>query len=310
MDSTNKNDQTVIELDRGYYFCGEHGNWHRLDSDIGRKHLIYFDEDKTNSQNAEYIYCGLNQCRRWHGAQKHFQYRWYIRLGSKHKLLVSPYWTDSSIQPNLPNETKENDLKNTSANFTAETLHGDAVLMNTEEIVKYSLSAIEDRKECLELTFDGGLGKGKKIEKWILTEMLVKMIELRNIEILNQIEGEHCYPVPKKKYREICDFWWSIDDVKHWLEVKTIGEQENIKKSIKQVRNDLDKRNRLKSSGIFHHLTIVIIKLSNIEDWRERINSVYKEYSMLHEADWCTEVDQNITLLYMLYHSPMNDDNV
>ena len=93
-------------------------------------------------------------------------------------------------------------------------------------------------------------------------------------------------------------------------QVKTIGEQENIKKSIKQVRNDLDKRNRLKSSGIFHHLTIVIIKLSNIEDWRERITSVDKEYSMLHEADWCTEVDQNITLLYMLYHSPMNDDNV
>jgi hypothetical protein len=141
MDSI-KDDQTVIELDRGYYFCREHGDWHRLESDIGRKHLIYFDEDKTNSQNAEYMYGELDQCRKWYTTKLPFQYRWYIRLGSRHRLLVSPYQADPFIQPNLSNEAKENDLKNTSANSTEEALHGDKVLMNTEEIVKYSVVTI------------------------------------------------------------------------------------------------------------------------------------------------------------------------
>jgi hypothetical protein len=305
MDST-KDDQIVIELDRGYYFCGECGDWHRLESDKGRKHLIHFDEDKTNSQNAKYIYGGLDQCKKWHITQIHFQYRWYIRLGSRHRLLVSPYQADSPIQSNLSNEAKENDLKNTSANPTEETLHGDKVLINTEEIVKYSLSAIENRKECLELAFDRGLGEGMKIEKWILTEMLSKLIELRKNEVLNLVEGEHKFPIKKKRNFEHCDLWWKIKDFEYWLEVKTVKEQSDVD----EVRKDFDKKNRLKNTDVFYHLSIVLVKSTNPEGWKGALDTIYERNGMLHEADWCAEVDQNITLLYMLYCSPMNGDNV
>ena len=299
MDSTNKNDQTVIELDRGYYFCGECDDWHRLNSNIGRKHLIHFNEDKTNSPNAEYFYCGIDQCRKWHGTPEHFRYRWYIRLGSKHRLLVSPYPTDSSIQPNPSNETEENDSKNISASPTAETSHGDKVLMNIEEIIKHSVSAIENRKECLELAFDRGLGDGMKIEKWILTEMLAKLIELKKDGVLDLVEGEHKFPIKKTTHFEHCDLWWKIKDFEYWLEVKTVKEQSDVD----EVRKDFDKKNRLKNTDVFYHLSIVLVKSTNPEGWKGALDTIYERNGMLHEADWCTEVDQNITLLYMLYRS-------
>ena len=65
-----------------------------------------------------------------------------------------------------------------------------------------------------------------QIEKWILVEMLPKLIKLKIDGYLNEVEGEHQYRYPKNpkksNRREDCDFWWNIDNEQHWLEVKTI----------------------------------------------------------------------------------------
>lgn len=81
--------------------------------------------------------------------------------------------------------------------------------MSVEEIVWYMITAIIPRKAILELAFDRGLGEdkkqikkqeGMKLEKWILTEMLVKLIELRDFGFLRCVEGEHSYPFPKVRF--------------------------------------------------------------------------------------------------------------
>ena len=97
-----------------------------------------------------------------------------------------------------------------------------------------------------------------QIEKWILIEMLAKLIELKNKGILDYIEGEHKYPIKKTSRYEHCDLWWQVKNDEHWLEVKTLvmsGFQ--LRGSIDEIRNDLDKKNRLRPTDIFHHLTIV-----------------------------------------------------
>lgn len=51
--------------------------------------------------------------------------------------------------------------------------------METKEIVEHMLSAIIKRNEIFKISYCRGDEKGKKIESWINTEMLVKLYNPR-----------------------------------------------------------------------------------------------------------------------------------
>ena len=75
-----------------------------------------------------------------------------------------------------------------------------SIRMDTQEIVKYLTSGITNRQECLALAVDKGLGKGMQIEKWILTEMLAKLMQLKQGGILSakkeSLAPRRCFSSP------------------------------------------------------------------------------------------------------------------
>lgn len=175
--------------------------------------------------------------------------------------------------------------------------------MNSIKIVKYMTRAIESRKNCLNLAIDRGLGEGMLIEEWILVEMLSKLVELRNQGYLENIEREHKYRFKKITRFEHCDLWWSLNNNQHWLEVKTIVlSKDQQRGSLKEIYNDLDKRNRLSKNDIFHHLSIIFpLDLKDENLWKYQLDSLYKENGLKYEADWHNETWNEQFLLMILY---------
>jgi hypothetical protein len=175
--------------------------------------------------------------------------------------------------------------------------------MNSIKIVKYMTRAIESRKNCLNLAIDRGLGEGMLIEEWILVEMLSKLVELRNQGYLENIEREHKYRFKKITRFEHCDLWWSLNNNQHWLEVKTIVlSKDQQRGSLKEIYNDLDKRNRLSKNDIFHHLSIIFpLDLKDENLWKNQLDSLYKENGLKYEADWHNETWNEQFLLMILY---------
>jgi hypothetical protein len=176
-------------------------------------------------------------------------------------------------------------------------------IMNAKEaikIAKYLTSAIESREECLSLAFDRGLGEGQQIEEWMLTEMLAKLVELREEEIANCVEGRHKYPIKKTTDYERCDLWWNVEGEEHWLEVKTIVlARDHQRGSIEEVRADLEKRNRLRPTDIFHHLTIIFPVESSEEGyWREELRVLYEGNGLSYIDHWHYKVDWNHEVLH------------
>jgi hypothetical protein len=167
-------------------------------------------------------------------------------------------------------------------------------------IVEYMTAGIETRKECLELAFDRGLGSGMKIENWILTEMLAKLVQLRDNGTVESVEGEHKYPKKKSTRFEHCDLWWKINGKEHWLEVKTV----KVEKDIGEVSKDLEKNERLREDDIFHHLSIVFSGKPMLDDRGEKLNALYKQKGLSNEADWVNDIDENRGLRFMLYVRP------
>jgi len=169
--------------------------------------------------------------------------------------------------------------------------------MDAKEVVRYMAAAIEDRKECLALAFDRGLGEGMKIENWILTEMLAKLVELEKDGVLDSVEGEHKYPEKKSSRYEHCDLWWRVKGNEHWLEVKTVKNE----KEVREVVKDLEKRCRLRHTDIFHHLSILFSESSSMEDQRRQLASAYKQYGFSCEADWSRVIEGNRQLRFILF---------
>jgi len=175
-------------------------------------------------------------------------------------------------------------------------------LMETKEIIKYMTSAMKPRNECLDLALDRGLGEGMQIEKWILIEMLAKLIQLRKDGFVDNAEGEHKYPIKKTSRYEHSDLWWCVDHEQHWLEVKTIVVSKDQQRgSMDEIFKDLDKKNRLHPTDIFHHLTIVFpVESSNKKYWRNQLDFIYKRNGLAYEANWNYEMGHR-QLLFMLF---------
>ena len=175
--------------------------------------------------------------------------------------------------------------------------------MNAIETVKFMTSTIESQKNCLNLAIDRGLGKGMKIEKWILIEMLAKLVELRNQGYLENVESEHNYSIKKTTRFERCDLWWTDNNCQHWLEVKTIViSKDQQRGSLEDVFKDLDKRNRLNQTDIFHHLSIVFpLNSIDVNAWKNQLDSLYKENGLIYESDWNKEICDEQFLLMVLY---------
>jgi len=95
------NDKKTINQDGDYYFCSLCQNWHILRSDKDSKdkeHLIYFDEEQTNSPSAKYYFC--TYCKKWHKGShtEHLAYKAYIGCGKTSDILPQPKRTEKMKQ--------------------------------------------------------------------------------------------------------------------------------------------------------------------------------------------------------------------
>lgn len=266
----------------GYYFCKFCNKPHRISTSIvGSDHLVdHFDEEKTNDPlSTEYYFCG--ECGKWHRdtMRDHISYRLYIKLDPSLK-------GGQSTEPEFPNNTS-----------LPEASYSSKKLMNVKEVTRHMTTGIAERQECVSLAFDRGLGKGMKIEKWVLTEMAARLIELRTDGRLDSVEGEHKYPIKKSRNYEHCDFWWRAGKNEHYLEVKTIQTRGDLPK----VNEDLKKRNRLRDTDTFHHLSILLLRAPYMTDWVEQLKSIYQQSGLSLEADWSDMVGENISLQFMLF---------
>jgi hypothetical protein len=172
--------------------------------------------------------------------------------------------------------------------------------MDPKRVVENMTAAIKSRKECLHLAVDRGLGEGMQIEKWILTEMLAKLIQLREDGSIDSAEGEHKYPIIKSSRYEHCDLWWRVNSQEHWLEVKTVV-QVDQQRWRRQIRDDLEKWNRLRATDAFHHLTMVLpIESSSKEHWGKQLSSLYQSRGFSCEANWSYKLWDNQVLLMFL----------
>ena len=136
--------------------------------------------------------------------------------------------------------------------------------MEPEKIVEDMLTDVISRSECFDVAIDRGLGQRQHIEKWILVEMLVRLMKLKDDGKVDDAQGEHKYGYPKSsksKRKERADFWWIADGNEHFLEVKTIMMPDNPRKILSNdrwspLKKDLEKIGRLPDDAIFHHLVM------------------------------------------------------
>ena len=97
--------------------------------------------------------------------------------------------------------------------------------MEPNEVVRYLTSQIEKRKEILKIAYGSEEAKRKKIESWIDTEMLAKLLKLKEKKEVERAEGEHNYDVLKpgpsgKKTYPRCDLWWEKNKSRYPKEVQ------------------------------------------------------------------------------------------
>lgn len=178
--------------------------------------------------------------------------------------------------------------------------------MEPKQIVRCLFREVEPRKEILSIPYCRGKERGKKIEEWVNTEMLAKLIELNKKKILDEVEGEHPYHIKTGRNYKRCDLWWNVGHQEHWLEVKTLRFQNNtkgLKKDYKErITKDLDRVENISSLYIFHHLLIVFD--DNYYDngnWLEDVSSLYNDYDMKKEDEWKIEIDERRTLNAFLH---------
>lgn len=171
------------------------------------------------------------------------------------------------------------------------------------------------RKEILNIAYCRGIVKGKRvkgkrIESWLNTEMLARLFELKEKKEIEELEGEHGYPIPKNPNKsnrcEACDLWWSKNSEEHWLEVKTIVFHRDCnnpeEKYSKRIVKDINKSNRLKPPYIFHHLEFIFTdERHDVVNWKEGIHSIYEKFKMQKEGQWVKEINKEQTLNIFLY---------
>jgi len=188
--------------------------------------------------------------------------------------------------------------------------------MEPRKVIRYLTLPIETRKEILKIPYCRGKDKGKRIESWINTEMLAKLLELKEKNEVDEAEGEHKYHIPKttsprKRYAR-CDLWWKKDNQEHWLEVKTIVFHRNSTKGLKdkygkRIEKDLNRVKRLRPPYIFHHLLLIFDdKYYNNGDWMEDVYSIYQVHNMKKENKWKFDVNQRKTV-YAFLHYKLED---
>ena len=160
--------------------------------------------------------------------------------------------------------------------------------MNPIQLVRHLVSVVESRPECLDLARDRGRGEGMQIEKWLLTEMLARLIQLKKQGHVVEAEGEHKYPLKTSTRYEHCDLWWKSGDQEHWLEVKTIvlsGHQQ--RGAIDQVAADIEKRTRLRSTDTFYQLVLVFpIQTADKAGWNRQLNNVCTSRGLQLADEW------------------------
>lgn len=173
--------------------------------------------------------------------------------------------------------------------------------MTPEEIVKHLTATIASREDCLSLALDRGCGKVMKLEKWMLVEMLAKLMQLRNEGTVDKVDGEHNYPGKRTGWS---DLWWRVHEEEHWLEMKTLVLCKDPRRAEpEEVRKDLEKASRLRSIGIFHHLTIVFPvgpdekRFSNL---RTELDGIYRQGQMTSGEYWTYPLSQQRFLLATL----------
>jgi len=179
--------------------------------------------------------------------------------------------------------------------------------MKTKILVQEMLSDLIKRKNVLYLVFDRGydknrrIRKGKKIENWIITEMLVKLLKLQNEGEVNEAMGEYPYNTKKTSKYERCDFWWKINNENHLLEVKTIAPHDN-KTPEDIISTDFKKIKRLRPPFVFHHLSMIFLKESHAKkEWEKRLKILYKQEDFFYEKTWNYKIKDEKTLLCVLY---------
>ncbi len=140
------------------------------------------------------------------------------------------------------------------------------------------------------------------IEKWILIEMLARLVELKKNGTLKQVEGEHKYPNLKSTRYEHCDLWWCEEQQEHWLEVKTIVPLRDRVGWKKEINEDLDKPVRLRSLDVFHHLAIAFpLTPLQVEPMLNDLDWLYSAKGFKPEANWKFPIGGGKTLLAALF---------
>ncbi len=174
--------------------------------------------------------------------------------------------------------------------------------METRDVVKHMLSEIASRRECLELAADRGLGTGMLIEKWMLVEMLAKLLQLKKDGSVDHVEGEHLYPFRKTRRYEHCDLWWSSGSSEHWLEVKTVVPLYDELRWRGSILSDLEKVKRLRPGDAFHHLAVVFpINKGKAPAWLEEVSAFYRDRGLTQEAGWTREIRSGVVLIAVLF---------
>jgi len=178
--------------------------------------------------------------------------------------------------------------------------------MNPEEIIEDMLSFVTTHTDHLGVAINRGLGKPQHIEKWMLVEMLVKLLELKMNGLLENAQGEHGYPNPKtNKSKERADLWWKTNDKENFLEVKTIIMPPNPRKLLckdrrEPILKDLDKINRLNSQNIFHHLVVFFnVKNDQLTELKSQLKSFYNKNGFTLEKDWEHDLGDDKKILYI-----------
>jgi hypothetical protein len=176
-------------------------------------------------------------------------------------------------------------------------------LWSTKDIVKHMTSDIHFREDILEVGYDRGLGEGMQIENWILIEMASKLLQLKNAGFIADAEEGHKYPNKKSSRYEHCDLWWHINREEHWLEVKSIVfSKDGVRGSKSDIFIDLDKKFRLRSTDIFHHLAIVFpIEKLEFGKCKDDLLHFYTEGGLKYEADWNYDIGSGKTLFFILF---------
>lgn len=175
--------------------------------------------------------------------------------------------------------------------------------MQVRQIVQALITQPAARREVWLYATDRGLGQGMQIERWLLIEMAVRLMELQRQGVITRAEGEHKFPRAKTRIFEHCDLWWTQEGVEHWLEAKTIvvGGKKSLGTSA-DIAKDLTKREQLHTTDLFHHLAIIFpLDSQSVQTWRTTFDPVFAHANMNFGAHWAFELWDEKQLNFFLY---------